>query len=1172
MRGQPKLPPGRARAALLSTLLVLTGLSAGGTAAADVGTVAHDVLRTGWDNNESALTPSSVASSTFGRLFSTAVDGQVYAQPLVVGGTVVAATENNFAYGLDSATGAAKWVRTLGPAWPASTVSCGDLTPNIGITSTPVYDPATKSVFMLAKTNDGASPQLPHWYMHSLDLVTGAERAGFPVLISGAPTNDPSRPFNAMTAMQRPGLLLMNGVVYAGFASHCDYAPFVGYVVGVSTAGRQTTMWATESGNSNAEGGIWQSGGGLVSDGAGQILFATGNGISPKPGPGKTPPATLAESVVRLNVGTDGNLKPTDFFSPANNAKLDQDDADLGSGAPIAIPDGYGTLAHPHLLVQAGKDGRVYLLDRDNLGGMGQGPAGGDAVLDEAGPYSGVWGRPAFLGTASGGYIYTVENKGYLRAHKLLPTSTGGMQLASVGTSVGTFGYTSGAPSVTSNGTDASSALVWAVYSTGPTGVGAELRAYRALPDSSGKLQQVFTAPLGTAAKFSSVATDNGRVFVGTRDGHILGFGAPTTSAVGAANTDLGTAAVGATGGGTVTITATRAVTVSAVTAAAPFGIGTLTLPRTLAKGGSMTVPVTFSPTAPGQADGALTVKTSDGETDLLGVHGVGTKDGLGATPATIGFMDVPTQTSSRQTVNVVNTGTTVATVTGVTLPASAALKVDPTTVPAVGQTIQPLTSVPVSITFSPTTATPVTDALLVSSDRGALTVPVTATAVSGAAHLQLPPTLDFGDVAVGAAATWDFTIVNSGNIPMTITKAKAPQGVFSTTLPISEGLVIPPGESAYQSVTFKPTVAGQAGTQDTYYLFTANDGQGEQKVMLTGKGVDDPIALKAYQIGAGDPRSVLGRSLTLEYPVPGGKCQDYNKGVICWSPATGAHEVHGAIYTSYQAAGGAAGSLGFPTTDGLRTPDGVGQYNHFSGSGGSSIYWSTATGAHAVRGAIRAKWASLGWERGRLGYPTTDELGTPDGVGRYNHFSGSGGSSIYWSPATGAHAVQGGIRARWASLGWERGRLGYPTTDELGTPDGVGRYNHFSGTGGSSIYWSPATGAHAVQGGIRAKWASLGWERGPLGYPLTDELGTADGVGRYNHFSGSRGSSIYWSPATGAHAVQGAIRTKWASLGWERGRLGYPLTDEYAVPVGRESAFRGGRLTWNSRTGVVSG
>ena len=140
------------------------------------------------------LSPSSVSSANFGKLFSTTVDGQVYAQPLVVGGTVIAATENNAVYGLDSATGAAKWQRTVGPAWPASTVGCGDLMPNIGITSTPVFDPATNSVFLLAKSNDGASPQLPHWYMHALDPATGAERAGLPRRHQGAPTNDPTRP------------------------------------------------------------------------------------------------------------------------------------------------------------------------------------------------------------------------------------------------------------------------------------------------------------------------------------------------------------------------------------------------------------------------------------------------------------------------------------------------------------------------------------------------------------------------------------------------------------------------------------------------------------------------------------------------------------------------------------------------------------------------------------------------------------------------------------------------------------------------------------------------------------------------------------------------------------------------------------------------------------------
>ncbi|MFF2246620.1 choice-of-anchor D domain-containing protein [Arthrobacter sp. NPDC058130] len=1139
---------------------------------ADVGTIAHDSLRTGWDKNEPGLSPSAVASSNFGKLFSTTVDGQVYAQPLVIGSTVIAATENNAVYGLNSETGAPKWTRKLGPAWPASTVHCGDLTPNIGITSTPVYDPATKSVFLLAKTNDGASKQFPHWYMHSLDVATGAEKPGFPVSIQGAPTNDPTRPFNPMTAMQRPGLLLMDGVVYAGFASHCDYTPFVGYVVGVSTAGRQTTMWATESGNANAEGGIWHSGGGLVSDGPGQILLTTGNGISPKPGPGSKPPTTLAEAVVRLRVGSDGNLKATDFFSPADNAKLNRNDADLGSGAPVAIPDGYGTAAHPHLLAQIGKDGTMYLLDRDNLGGMAQGPGGTDAVLDKAGPYSGVWGRPAFLGTPSGGYLYIVESNGYLRAFKLVPGANGGISLAAVGTSAGTFGFSSGAPSVTSTGTDGSSALVWVVYVSGGTGADAELRAYRAIPDNTGNLKEVFSAPLGIGAKFSSVATDKGRVYVGTRDGHVMGFGAPTTSAVGAKDTDLGNAKVGTTVTGSVTITASRAVTVSSITARAPFKIATtLTLPRKLAKGGSMTVPVNFSPTVPGQADGTLTVKTADSETDLLGVHGVGTKEGLGATPAVVQFTDVPTKTVSRQTVNIVNTGTTVAKITGVTLPANRQLKVDSATVPVVGKTIQPLASIAVSMTFSPTSASPVNDTLVVTSDRGRVTVKVAATAVSGAAHLEIPRTLDFGDVPAGTSVTRAFEIKNTGNVPMTITKAKAPQGVFSTTTPISEGLKIPGGETAYQTVTFAPTAVGQAGTKETFYLVTADDGQAAQKVMLTGNGTDDPIAAYGWKINAGRPGSSLGRSLTAEYAVGAGKCQDYTRGVICWSPKTGAHAVLGEIYKRYKAEGGAGGAFGFPTSDEKVSPDKAGRYSDFSGAGGTSIYYSPTTGAHSVTGAIRSKWRALGAETGPLGYPITDEKRAPDGVGAYSHFSGADGASIYWSPTTKAHSVTGEIRAKWATLGWEKG-LGYPTTDTTASSDGVGRYNHFLGSGTRTIAWSPTTGAHVVLGAIRAKWMASGAETGQLGYPTTDENGTPDGVGAYNHFSGSNGASIYYTRATGAHSVQGVIRARWASLGWEKSRLGYPTSDQRLILTGRISEFQHGRLTWDRITLKVTG
>ncbi len=213
------------------------------------------------------------------------------------------------------------------------------------------------------------------------------------------------------------------------------------------------------------------------------------------------------------------------------------------------------------------------------------------------------------------------------------------------------------------------------------------------------------------------------------------------------------------------------------------------------------------------------------------------------------------------------------------------------------------------------------------------------------------------------------------------------------------------------------------------------------------------------------------------------------------------------AINAKYSAAGGPTGFLGAESGGISSCPDSIGFYRHYAGG---SIYWTPRTGAHEVHGDIRGLWASMGWERSLLGYPTTDETGTPDGVGRYNHFQGG---SIYWTPATGAHEVHGEIRNHWASMGWEQGLLGYPTTDETGTPDGVGRYNHFRG---GSIYWTPATGAHEVHGEILKKWASLGWEKSFLGYPITDEVSTCDGLRRLSFF---QSGSITWSPRMGAQA-----------------------------------------------------
>ena len=228
---------------------------------------------------------------------------------------------------------------------------------------------------------------------------------------------------------------------------------------------------------------------------------------------------------------------------------------------------------------------------------------------------------------------------------------------------------------------------------------------------------------------------------------------------------------------------------------------------------------------------------------------------------------------------------------------------------------------------------------------------------------------------------------------------------------------------------------------------------------------------------------------------------------------------------------------------------------------GRSTYYYSNGFG---VGGEILAKYADLNEEQGILGCPVMDERLTPDRSGSYQHFEYG---SIYRSPDTGAHEVHGAIRDKWASLGWERSFLGYPTTDELVTPDQRGRFNHFEG---GSIYWTPQTGAHEVHGAIRDKWASLGWERSFLGYPTTDELVTPDQRGRFNHFEGG---SIYWTPQTGAHEVHGAIRDKWASLGWERSFLGYPTSDELVAQNGRDryQYFEHGYIYWGPEIGAYA-
>jgi hypothetical protein len=756
----------------------------------------------------------------------------VYAQPIVYHGVLVIATENNNVYGFDATTGEVVWPeKSLGPAWPASAIGCGDLTPNIGVTSTPVVDPATGIVYLTCKVNDGPDTHHPHWYMHALDVATGVERPGWPVVIQGSAGNDPVAVFNPFTAMQRPGLLLLDGVVYAGFASHCDVMPYRGWVVGVSTATAQiSALWTTLVGSDNGAG-IWQSGGGLVSDGSGRILFSTGNSfhsLTPPPGPGQRPPGQLGESVVRLGVARDGSLSARDFFSPANADTLDNNDADLGSGGPLAIPAEFGTAAHPHLLVEIGKDGRVFLLDRDNLGGRQQGPSGGDAVVSITGPFNGLWGHLALYG-GEGGYVYFVGNSGPLRALEYAVDSAGNPVLSSAGTSAGTFGYTSGSPTVTSEGTTPGSGLVWVVYTDGSSGANAQLRAYETVP-VNGTLTLRFSTPIGTVSKFTKVATAGGRVFVGTREGSVRAYGRPASAPVSGPAVDFGSVAVGTTTGTTAVVTASRITTVTALVTSAPFAaVPSPGLPLLLHPGDTLVVPVSFHPREPGLATGTLTVSTTTGP-GTVDLRGTGTQDGLAATPASVEFEEVATSATKSLIVIIINTGVTETTVTGTTAPAS---PFGVTGLPATGTSIPSTGSVAISVTFTPTIAGAANDVLMLTGTTGDVRVPLTGSAVTGQSRLTLTPTaVDFGTVALGEDASSSFDVSNTGNISLTITKAKAPAGAFTSSAPLNEGLVINPGQHLTVPVTFTPAVSGPASAD---YEITADDGQGAQHVRLTG-------------------------------------------------------------------------------------------------------------------------------------------------------------------------------------------------------------------------------------------------------------------------------------------------------------------------------------------------
>jgi outer membrane protein assembly factor BamB len=839
-------------------------------------TISQNDLRTGWDPNEPALTPAAVEGGSFGQIFSTAVNGSVYGQPLVVGSTLIATTENNWVYGLDAATGAVLWKTFLGT--PYHITYCQDLVPNIGITSTPVYDPSSGRVYVLALVHKTSWK----WRLFGINVSTGA--ISYQRRLDGHPANDQNLTLSALNQGQRSGLLLMNGWVYASFASHCDFRSYTGYVagfnVGSTTSTAKTTLWTDEADVSYVKGGIWQAGGGLMSDGSGRIFVTTGNGISPAQGPGSQPPGELAESVIRLGVNnTTGALSAQDFFSPANAPALDASDTDFGSGGPTGLP--FGTTTYPDEVTQEGKDGRIFVLDRDDLGGREQGPGNTDQFLAESGPYAGQWGHPAFFADtptlttanapASNDYMVSIGRGDFMREFKFGVSASGDKPaFTDVANSSFTLGFSSGSPTITSNGTGASTGVIWDVHTTGASGSGAFLGAWQLLPvpQSGGgvKLSEIWAAPIGTSSKFSVAATDNGMVYVGTRDGHVFGFGltggaalAPSRSA------QFQDTPVGSSASKQVSVTATRAVTVtgasvSAAATPAPFTLGRVTVirhgsstpvsvkfPIVLHKGDVLRAVAKFAPSTAGGADGVVSFTTAARPSVPVSVPliGNGTRTGLYMSSPSLSFvinendgmliLNVPVGVYVPIVDDLVNGGAKPVTVTSISRPAG---PYRVSGLPKAGTVIKPGEALPLRLVFVPERVGAASSSLTIAASDGTrATVAMTGTGLRPVTKFTASPrVVHFGSVPVGHTATKMIHVVNDGNQPSVMGRSGLPGGAFGAPLRIPDGLPVNGDNSLVLPVVFHPVKAG--AYQGTYKVtWTDRFGSHSLLVPIAGTG-----------------------------------------------------------------------------------------------------------------------------------------------------------------------------------------------------------------------------------------------------------------------------------------------------------------------------------------------
>jgi len=491
-----------------------------------------DKFRSGVNFQELALSAGTVNKNTFGKLFSRSVDGQIYAQPLIVTNLTIAGARHNvvyiatqhgsvYAFDADGRIAAPLWQRSfINPSAGVTTIpkpSSGLIEPEISITGTPAIDAGTGTIYVAVSTLEHSS--IVH-RLHALSIATGAEKFGGPVVIHGSVSGtypplavNGRLAFAAQRQFQRPALLFLNGVVYIAFGSFGDALPYNGWLFAYSAQGtgvlHQVGIFCTSP--DKGASAVWQSGGGPTADNLNNIYIATGNGTFDLNTGGRD----AGNSVLKLALKSSG-LTLLDYFTPTDQAQLNSNDLDLGASGPMLPPFQSGA-AQPNLVIEGGKDGKVYLINRDNLGKFNSSTNSNveTVALGHAFPTNGLFSTPAVIGTS----IYFGEIGEPL---ELFTFVRGLLSSAPTAQTANSFAYPGTVPMISENGS--SNAIVWAldvsryIGNNNPNPGPAVLHAYNGanLTELYNSTQAGTRDQAGVAIKFTAPTISNGRVYVGT--------------------------------------------------------------------------------------------------------------------------------------------------------------------------------------------------------------------------------------------------------------------------------------------------------------------------------------------------------------------------------------------------------------------------------------------------------------------------------------------------------------------------------------------------------------------------------------------------------------------------------------------------------------------------------